>query len=76
MRANTSHVLSSTAHGCTQMGIYGRLFFVSVRTNKRHHHHHEDDGMWPFLALAWPSGVGPNTKLCTWVEEDSGGHVL
>ena len=27
-------------HGCTQSGIYSRLFVVSVR-NKRHHHHRE-----------------------------------
>ena len=42
MIAASSPVLSSTSRGRTQMRIYGSLFIVSARTNKRHHHHHAD----------------------------------
>jgi hypothetical protein len=39
MISGSSHVLSSVSRGVTQWVYGGRLFVVSVRTNKRHHHH-------------------------------------
>jgi hypothetical protein len=83
MMAALSHVLSSISRGGTQWVYGGRLFVVSARTNKRHHHLDLewfplcDKRVFQFFSegLLFITAV-PNTKLCVWGEEDSGGQVL